>query len=275
MMPTAFQSSGDMRQIVLWHWTDDLEEAAACSIAGVNRIGIDIDRLGKAERQAGQNSWISRHQIEVLPLLRERLPGQCLFLRTNGLHDGSIAEVETALAGGVDILMFPNFQTIRELETFLKLVDCRAKVVPLVERHLALPLISAFPTLGIDEFHFGLNDLSLDMRVPNRLSLFLHPEIEAACECARRAGLNFGIGGVARPGQDSLPVDPYSVIAQHARLGSTGAMLARSFWFEGRQKLLNSLGDEIACLRKAFRLGTQLPSGAARGLLEQQLELAQ
>lgn len=264
--------SGKSADFLLWHWTDDPEEAAACAAAGVDRIGIDLDRNGKAERQAGQHSWISPHQIEALPLLRARLPHHCLFLRTNPLHAGSRDEVEVALAAGADVLMLPNFQTLGELEAFVRLVDGRAAVVPLVERRAALPLIAALPALGIAEIHFGLNDLALDFGVSNRLALLLHPEIEAACAAAGRVMQRFGVGGVASPNTIGLPVAAFNVIAQHGRLGSGGAMLARCFWDADRKATRDRISSDIQAIRGAHATSALMAPDAARALLQKALE---
>jgi hypothetical protein len=273
-MLRGFRLSGKAADFLLWHWTDDPDEAAACAAAGVDRIGIDLDRNGKAERQAGQQSWISPHQLAALPLLRARLPQHCLFLRTNPLHAGSRDEVEAALAAGADVLMLPNFQTLAEVEVFVGLVDGRAAVVPLVERRDALPLIAAFPALGITEIHFGLNDLALDFGVRNRLALLLHPEIEAACTVAGQVMHRFGVGGVASPNTVGLPVPAVSVIAQHGRLGSGGAMLARCFWGKDRAAGRGRVLPDIRAIRTAYAASALMTPDAARGLLEQALEAA-
>jgi hypothetical protein len=43
------------------------------------------------------------------------------------------------------------------------------------------------------------------------------------------AGLPLGLGGLGRLGDTSVPVPPGLVYAQHARLGGSAALVARSF----------------------------------------------
>ena len=43
-------------------WTADAALAARADAAGVDRIGVDLDRLGKAERQAGWTAGSRRIQ---------------------------------------------------------------------------------------------------------------------------------------------------------------------------------------------------------------------
>ena len=249
-----FPSGGKVLDLRLWHWTDDVAEALAAEAAGVDRIGLDIERLGKAERQAGLASWISPHELSALPALRATLGRAQLFVRVNMLHPGSAAEVEHCLAEGVDVLMLPNFVSHSELACFVDLVAGRAIVVPLVERRAALNLIADFRSLGISEFHVGLNDLALDLGVANRLDLLTSVELQSLSRRAQALGLRYGIGGVARPSDRGLPVDPAAVIAQYVRLGSTGAMLARSM----RVANLVADGDlsrAVAEIRACFAVG--------------------
>ena len=84
-----FPSGGKVLDLRLWHWTDDVAEALAAEAAGVDRIGLDIERLGKAERQAGLASWISPHELSALPALRATLGRAQLFVRVNMLHPDS------------------------------------------------------------------------------------------------------------------------------------------------------------------------------------------
>ena len=40
-------------------FTNDVELARRADVAGVNRIGLDLEVLGKAKRQQHLNTWIS------------------------------------------------------------------------------------------------------------------------------------------------------------------------------------------------------------------------
>lgn len=228
-------------------WTRDVILAAEADAAGVDRIGLDLERIGKAERQSGRATWHSPHQLKDLAPLAARIATDKLFVRCNGMHAGTPDEVETLIDSGVGILMLPNFTTEAEVANFVDLVADRARVVPLVERTAAQAIIPILPALGIREIHIGLNDLSIDLGRPNRLEVLASSFMDRLCQTARTAGLRFGVGGLARAGDDSLPVPSDHVIAQHPRLGSTGALLARSFF--GNPLLPGDLESEIAALR--------------------------
>jgi hypothetical protein len=54
--------------------------------------------------------------------------------------------------------------------------------------------------------------------------------VETVARDVRRAGLRLGFGGVGRPSDASLPIQPDLVYPQYPRLGATAAWLARSFY---------------------------------------------
>jgi citrate lyase beta subunit len=215
---------------ILTLWTNDPERAAYADRAGVDRIGVDLERSGKDQRQVGPRHWISPHRFEDLLRIRPGVSNADLFVRTNGIHDGSAEEIERLIVAGVSTLMLPNFTRREELAEYTSLIAGRAKVVPLVEREAAVDLIPEMRPLGISEFHVGLNDLSLDLAVPHRMGVLLHPVIERIRSGAREAGLRWGLAALGRAHDNDLPIPSDLVYAQHARLGSSGALLARSFF---------------------------------------------
>ena len=68
---TSAASFGDEFGLTLI--TDDPVLAAEADAAGVNRIGLDFERLGKAERQAGQNTRLSEHSWDDLAAIAQSL----------------------------------------------------------------------------------------------------------------------------------------------------------------------------------------------------------
>jgi hypothetical protein len=209
--------------------TDDPALAKRADEAGVDRIGLDLERIGKAERQAGHDTRLSDHRIADLPVIGAAIGKAALFARLNPLHDGSRGEIETALSLGARILMLPYFSTAREVEAFASAVARRAHVVILVETAQALARMRDILAVeGIDEVMAGLNDLHLDLGVRNHFEVLVSPLIDVLAAETRRAGLRFSVGGVTSP-NDALPVPPDLVLAQYPRLHATGAWLSRSF----------------------------------------------
>jgi HpcH/HpaI aldolase/citrate lyase family protein len=227
--------------------------------AGIDRIGIDIERFGKSARQNGMASArISDHELSDLDLLAPSVQRAALFARLNPLHAGSRQEVEAALAGGATVLMLPYFKTAAEVDQFVGLVGGRAKIVLLLETMPAVVrLHDILAVSGINEVMVGLNDLHLSAGLTNRFELIASDVLMMVAEAVRARGIGFGFGGVARLGDQALPIPADLVLAQHARLGSTSAWISRSFFNSGLQAI--DVGIEIARLRERLSFWAAQP----------------
>lgn len=234
---------------VLTAITDDPIQAARCDAAGVDRIGVDIERLHKNARQGHlPQARISAHELAALPALARVVTRAALFARLNQLHDGSGAEIAEALAGGARVLMLPYFTSAQEVRRFVRLVDGRARAVLLLETAAALVRLHEIVAVeGVDEIMVGLNDLHWSMGVASPFELVAADLMELVSTAVRAGGVRFGFGGLGRAGDESLPVPADLIFAQHARLGSGAAWLARSF-FAGLPPDA-PLGREIGRLR--------------------------
>jgi HpcH/HpaI aldolase/citrate lyase family len=247
---------------VLTAITKDQGLAARADAAGVDRVGIDIERQNKSARQGHlPQARLSNHRLADLANLAPVLRRAALFARLNPLHDGSADEVATALAGGAGVLMLPFFTTVAEVERFVLLVDGRARIVLLLETAAALVrLHDILAVAGIDEVMVGLNDLHLSTGIANPFELVASDVMTLVSQQVRGRGLGFGFGGVARAGDDTLPVPADLVLAQHARLRSSAAWLSRSF-FAGLPET-DDLGSEIGKLRRRLAYWFAQPEAA-------------
>jgi hypothetical protein len=241
-------------------WTNDVLRAAWADGAGVDRIGVDLETIGKSDRQKGLPTWISPHSLGDLERIRPSIARAALFVRANPLHEGSTAEIEALLERHAAIVMLPNFTRAAEVEAFVGLVKGRARVVPLVERVAALDAISSLPALGIDEIHVGLNDFSIDLGERNRLAVLGLPVMDRLAALAHQGGLKLGLGGLGRALDESLPVPSDLVYAQHARLGARGALIARSFFTADMTE--TQLGAEITRMRSRLAEWMSAPQAA-------------
>lgn len=238
--------------IVLTLWTDDPVVARAADEAGVDRIGPDLERLGKRQRQADPSFWLSPHREESLPRVRASVRRARLFARTNPLHDGWPAEADRLIEAGVEVLMLPAFRSVREVREAVAVVGDRARLVPLVETVEALGDVREIAACdGVEEVHFGLNDLALSFGLHNRFGLLAHPAVERATTHLAAHGLRVGVGGVGRAGDSALPIPSDVIYAQYPRLRASGALIARSF-FRGLPPAPNALAEAVAAVRERF-----------------------
>lgn len=82
-------------------------------------------------------------------------------------------------------------------------------------------------TDGIDYIHIGLNDLSLGYKMKFMFELLADGTVEKLCNKFKENKIEYGFGGIAALGKGAIPAE--MVIKEHYRLGSTCAILSRSF----------------------------------------------
>jgi 2-keto-3-deoxy-L-rhamnonate aldolase RhmA len=208
----------------------------AADAAGVERIGIDIELIGKANRQShvAGGTRISGHTLAdlrtVTPLVQHALP----FVRVNPPNLGTRNEVEEALALGARSLMLPYFRSVQEAARFVELVAGRAEVVLLVETGAALARLHDMVRIpGVDEIMVGMNDLHIDLRLASPMEIAASELLHTIAGQVREAGIRFGFGAVARPESEDLPVPSDLLLARYARLGARSALISRSFFRGG------------------------------------------
>jgi 2-keto-3-deoxy-L-rhamnonate aldolase RhmA len=247
------EMSGAPPHFLLTLWTSDPELAARADQAGVDRVGLDLETLGKRQRQRPElGTWISAHRLGQLRPVGRALSQAALFVRTNASHPRLREEVEQLLDCGVSVLMFPNFQRVGELETFLRIVDGRAKTVPLLERLAAAERIEQIVALSeIDEIHVGLNDLAIDLALKHRIGVLGTTTLARVAAIVVGAGKRLGVGGLGRARDTNLPVPSDLVYAQYPRLGASAALISRSFAANALSS--EKLAEEIANLRRRMR----------------------
>lgn len=208
--------------------TNDPAMARRCDALDGLRLWVDLERLGKAERQAGRNTFISAHQLDDVARIRDVLRRARLMVRVNPMNPDSAAEVDAVLARGADLLMLPMFSTPTELRAFSALVAGRVPVVPLLETAGALATLDDWIcTPGLGEVYVGLNDLHLSLGQHFMFEPLARGMVERVSVAARRQGLPFGFGGIARLDEGLLP--GRDVLAEHLRLGSQAVILSRTF----------------------------------------------
>jgi hypothetical protein len=215
-------------------WTNDPALAARADAAGVDRIGLDLETLGKHERQKGLATWISPHRADQLPALRKAIARGKLFCRTNPINPDSKREIDELIAYGVEVLMVPMFTTPQEVERFVRYIDGRAEVVTLLENRTAGDCVEEIVRVaGIDNVHIGLNDLTLSLKMTNRFAVMATPLMDRIASAVLGAGIRFGVGGVGRVlvgDVDKLPIPSDLIYAQYPRLGATAALISRAFF---------------------------------------------
>lgn len=234
----------------LFYITNKPEVALVAEKYGVDRIWVDLETLGKEERQKNINSVKSHHTVNDIKIIKPLLTNSEMLVRVNSWYEGSPEEIEAVIEAGADIIMLPFWKSAEEVNNFLSVVNHRTKTTLLLETKEAVECIDEVLEMGgFDEIHIGLNDLHLSYGMTFMFELLADGTVERLCEKFKAAGIPYGFGGIAKLGDGLLPAE--KIIMEHYRLGSTRAILSRTFCD-------NALIDSIDEIEKVFRENIQV-----------------
>lgn len=234
----------------LMYITDNEQIALAAEEAGIDRIFVDMEYVGKDVRQAGLDSVKNHHTLEDVQMLRTVLTKSELLVRCNPIHRqietamGSEAEIDALCHLNPDIIMLPYFKSANEVEAFIELVGGRTRTMLLVETKEAMECIDEILRIpGIDEVYIGLNDLSISLGMDFMFQTLSEGYVESLCEKFKEAGLPFGFGGIGRIGEGLLPA--HNILKEHYRLGSSSVILSRSFCNVTKESDVNRIKTKL------------------------------
>jgi citrate lyase beta subunit len=243
--------------------TNSPATAAHAVASGVDLVFVDLEIKGKHERQSGRATVISGHSLEDVARVRAAVPPGRLLVRLNPWDTDSRREVEEVIKLGADVLMLPMFHGPSELAQLVRVVDGRSRVVGLLETAEAAASAAEIASVaGLHRIHIGLNDLHLALRRRFMFELLVDGTVERVAAALRQGGVPFGIGGLARVGEGLVPAE--CLLAEHVALGSSGAILSRTFHrADTADSVLTGgkgLAVEVDRLRQAFARCRALPA---------------
>ena len=214
--------------IKLMYITNEPAVAHIAEETGVDRIFVDLEVRGKEERQGHIDSVKSHHTLQDISRIRQTLTRAELLVRSNALFDGSREEIDEIIARGADIVMLPMWGSVDDARRFRDMVGGRARVMLLLETMGGERALDEVLTLdGIDEVLIGLNDLHLQYRLKFMFELLANGKVDELMAKLKAAGKTCGFGGIAR--LDGGLISGRNILAEHYRLKSDMAILARSF----------------------------------------------
>ncbi len=195
---------------------------------GVDRIFIDMETIGKEERQPKMDTVKSFHTVEDVAKARNVLNKSEILVRINSLYEGTKKEVNAVIDAGADIIMLPYFKNAAQAREFIECVNGRAKTCLLFETDDSVKNVDEILSIpGIDEIHIGINDMSLCYKKKFMFELLTDGTVEYLCKKFKEKNIPYGFGGIARLHHGEVPAE--MIIAEHYRLGSSMSILSRSF----------------------------------------------
>ena len=244
--------------IKLMYITNKPEIAQIAESSGVDRIFVDMEYIGKGERQGGLDSVKNHHTVEDVRVIKQAVESAEVLVRINPLHEAageycsSQQEIDDVIRAGADIIMLPYITSAQQVRDFLRFVGGRVKTMPLIETPQAVEAMDEILALdGIDEIYIGLNDLSIGYNKKFMFELLADGTVETLCLKCKLKGIPYGFGGVASLGKGMLPSE--YVIREHYRLGSTCAILSRSFCNVDKVKHIGIISSTFIDGVKAIR----------------------
>ena len=212
----------------LMYITNNVDVALIAQKYGVDRVWIDLETLGKEERQKGLDAVKSQHSVDDIKRIKPLLTTSEMLVRVNHWYDGSVNEINAVIEAGADMIMLPYWKTVEEVQQFMDTVGGRCKTTLLLETKEAVDVVDDVLKIpGVDEIHIGLNDLHLSYGLDFMFELLTNGTVEMLCEKFKAAGIPYGFGGIAKIGDGAVPAE--KIILEHYRLGSTRAILSRTF----------------------------------------------
>lgn len=217
-----------MSFLKLMYITNNVDVALIAEKYGVDRIWVDLETLGKQERQGHIDSVKSKHSINDIKEISPKLTKSEMLVRVNPINPCSKEEIDKVIEAGADIIMLPMWKSLDDVKIFLKIVDKRVKTTLLLETKEAVECLDeVLENGGFDEIHIGLNDLHLSYHLKFMFELLANGTVEKICNKIKNYNIPYGFGGIARLGEGTLPAE--KIIIEHYRLGSSRAILSRSF----------------------------------------------
>lgn len=215
----------------LFYITNNKIEAKIADNLGVDWVFIDLEKIGKEDRQKNRNTVKSEHKISDIKAIKSVISKSKILVRTNPYGEWTREEIaQIAKEGHVDMIMLPYFKELFEVENFLKTAkEYSLKVALLLETMEGVKNLDKILLLdGIDYLHIGLNDIHIERKTRFMFEPYYDGLIDDIVKKLQNKKQKFGIGGIACVSKDILP-SAKTILIEHYRLGSQGVILSRTF----------------------------------------------
>lgn len=212
----------------LMYITNNPEVMAVSEKYGIDRIFIDMESLGKEERQPKMDTVKSSHTIKDIETAKKTLTKTEILVRINSLNPNTETEVNKVIEAGADVIMLPYFKSAFEVKKFIEYVGGRVKTCLLFETDDSVNNVDEILAVkGIDEAHIGINDMHLCYKKKFMFELLCDGTVEYLCKKFKEKNIPYGFGGIAALGEGDVPSE--LIIGEHYRLGSTMTIMSRKF----------------------------------------------
>ena len=208
--------------------TKNTRIGAALSSLEIRWIMIDLEYIGKKDRQTNRDTVISSHTVDDIRAMRSAMKASKLLVRINPIGAHSGREIDAAVSAGADAIMLPFFQNVSQVHKFLDLLNNRCKAHLLLETLESIENLEKILEIGnIDYIHVGLNDIHIERKSSFMFEFLTDGSIDPVIKIIKKKKIPFGVGGVGKIGH--LKPSAENILSEHIRINSSGVILSRSF----------------------------------------------
>ena len=234
-------------------FNSDIELAKAVdNILKIDTFYIDLEIIGKEQRQHNRNTLISYHGLNDITKIKNVISNTVLGVRINPLNKNSISEINSCIDRGADVLMLPMFKNLEEVEEFIRIIDNRCLIDLLVETPEALSFVNKLPFKKIRFIHFGINDLSIAFNYKILFKMYFEQKLKNATNFLKENKIPFGIGGIGS--YNAKPFSPHLIFSAAISHGAKRIILSRSFLSNiNKNRISESFKENLSLLNSIYR----------------------
>lgn len=216
--------------------TNNIERAKILSDCGVQQIMVDIEILGKVERQGHKDTVISNHELKDVFELKQLNLKSKIICRINPFNINTEEEIDLAIKYGADIIMIPMINSVQNYQSIVSMIGSRAEVLPLIETPYSFFKVQEIINYSeIRQIHFGLNDLCIGLGMRNLFEVLLSETFRKIVSNLNSKSMLLGIGGIGDP-QITQKVNPILLLNNYLKCGANSVILSRNFFAEHDHK---------------------------------------
>jgi len=207
--------------------TNDPKEAKFIEDKGVDFIFVDMEHIGKSERQPG-DSVKNHHTIGDVKEIKKLSDPKNLLARINPYGSHSREEVEAVIKAGATHIMVPMISSIESIVEINSYINNRVFLVPLIETVFSLQNLEDIINNVMPNFiFFGLNDLHRELKLNFMFEILAMNLLDYPAYVCKKNDIKFGFGGISK--FDHGVLNSKLILNEHIRLGSSYVILSRDF----------------------------------------------
>ena len=235
-----------MRRLEPILFYSDATRARRAWLSGVRHFIVDWETKGKADRQRGFDTQVNDHGVDELRALRGAVGGQ-VSCRVNELGPWTARELDQAIGDGATTVFLPMVTSPGQVETFLGLLNDRARAAILVETPQACACAHELASFPLAMVYVGLNDLAIARGSANIFEALVDGTVDRVREAFSTHAL--GVAGLTRI-DAGAPIPFALLLAELERLDCRFTFARRSFERDFADRYIER---ELARIQGAWR----------------------